>query len=43
MDIIVTNRVINEEVFLSVNVERNILHFIKSRKSNWTGHIMRRN
>jgi hypothetical protein len=33
----------NEEVLHRVKEERNILHTIKRRKANWTGHILRRN
>jgi len=33
----------NEEVLLRVNEQRNILHEIRKRKANWTGHILRRN
>jgi hypothetical protein len=28
---------------LRVNEQRNILHEIRKRKANWTGHILRRN
>ena len=38
-----TDRVRNVEVFLRVNKQRNILHAIRKRKANWTGHILRRN
>ena len=38
-----TDRVRNEEVLLRVNEHRNILHEIRKRKANWTGHILRRN
>jgi len=30
-------------LFLSVNEQRNILHEIRERKANWSGHILRRN
>jgi len=30
-------------VLLRVNEQRNILHEIRKRKVNWTGHILRRN
>jgi hypothetical protein len=30
-------------VFLRVKEQRNILHEISKRKSNWIGHILRRN
>jgi hypothetical protein len=33
----------NEEVLLRVKEERNILHTVKRKKANWTGHILRRN
>jgi hypothetical protein len=33
----------NEEVLLRVSEQRNILHEIRKRKANWTGHILRRN
>ena len=33
----------NEEVLLTVNEQRNILHEIRQRKANWIGHILRRN
>jgi len=32
-----------EEVLLRVNEQRNILHEISTRKTNWIGHILRRN
>ena len=38
-----TDRVRNEEVLLGFNDQRNILHEIRKRKSNWIGHILRRN
>jgi hypothetical protein len=38
-----TDHVRNEEVLLRVNEQRNILHEIRKRKANWTGHILRRN
>ena len=38
-----TDRVRNEEVLLRINEQRNILHEIRKRKANWTGHILRRN
>ena len=38
-----TDRVRNEEVLLRVNERRNILHEIRKRKTNWIGHILRRN
>jgi hypothetical protein len=33
----------NEGVLLRVKEQRNILHEIRKRKANWTGHILRRN
>ena len=33
----------NEEVLLRVNEQRNILHEIRKWKTNWIGHILRRN
>jgi hypothetical protein len=33
----------NEEVLHRVKEERNILHAIKIRKTNWSGHIWIRN
>jgi len=33
----------NEDVFLRVKEQRNILHEIHKRKANWIGHILRRN
>jgi len=38
-----TDHVRNEEVLLRVNEQRNILHEISKRKSNWIGHILRIN
>jgi len=38
-----TDHVRNEQVLLRVNEKRNILHEIRKRKANWTGHILRRN
>ena len=37
-----TDHVRNEEVFLRVNEQRNILHEIRNRKANWIGHILRK-
>jgi hypothetical protein len=37
-----TDHVRNEEVLLTVKEQRNILHEISKRKSNWIGHILRR-
>jgi hypothetical protein len=33
----------NGEVLLRVKKQRNILHEIRKRKTNWIGHILRRN
>ena len=41
--IIWTDHVINEDVLLRVNEQRNILHEIRKRKANWIGRILRRN
>jgi hypothetical protein len=38
-----TDHVRNEEVLLRVSEQRNILHEIRKRKANWSGHILRRN
>jgi hypothetical protein len=38
-----TDHVRNEEVFLRVSEQRNILHEIRKRKANRFGHILRRN
>jgi hypothetical protein len=38
-----TDRVRNEEVLLRAKEQRNILLEISKRKSNWIGHILRRN
>jgi hypothetical protein len=43
MEISWTNHVRNEEVLLGVSEQRNILHEIRKRKANWSGHILRRN
>ena len=40
MEISWTNCLINEEVLYRVREERNILHTIKRRKTNWIGHIL---
>jgi hypothetical protein len=42
-EIIWTDRVRNEEALPRVKEDRNILHTVKRRKSNWIGHILRRN
>ena len=34
---------VQNEVLRRVNGERNILHTIKRRKTDWTGHTLRRN
>jgi hypothetical protein len=38
-----TDHVRNEEVLLTVNKQRNILHEINEWKVNWIGHILRIN
>jgi len=38
-----TERVRNEQIFQKVKEERNVLHTMKRKKSNWIGHILRRN
>jgi hypothetical protein len=38
-----TDHVRNEEELLTVKEQRNILHEIRKRKTNWIGHILRRN
>jgi len=38
-----TDRMRNEEVLLRVKEQRNILHEITKPKTNWIGHILRRN
>ena len=38
-----TDHVRNEEVLLTVNEQRNILHEIRKQKANWIGHILCRN
>ena len=43
MEISCTDRVNNDEVLQTIKEERDILHTIKWRKSNWQGHILRRN
>jgi len=35
-----TEHVRNEEVLLRVKKQRNILHEISKRKTNWIGHIL---
>ena len=41
--IIWTDHVRNEEVLHRGNEQRNIRHEIRKRKTNWIGHILRRN
>ena len=41
--IVWTDHLRNEEVLLTVNEQRIILHEIRKRKANWIGHILRRN
>jgi hypothetical protein len=43
MEISWTSRVRNEEVIHRGKEDRNILHTIKRRKANWSGHILHRN
>jgi len=38
-----TGHVRNEEVLLTVNEQRNILHEIRKRRTKWIGHILHRN
>jgi len=38
-----TDHVRNEDVLLTVKKQRNILHEIRKRKTNWIGHILRIN
>ena len=38
-----TDHVRNEELLLRVNEQRTIIHEIRKRKTNWIGHILRRN
>jgi hypothetical protein len=38
-----TDHVRNEEVLLRVKEQRNILHKIRKRKTNWINHILDRN
>jgi hypothetical protein len=38
-----TDHVRNEDVLLRVKEQRNILHEIRKRKTNWFGHILRGN
>jgi hypothetical protein len=38
-----TDHVRNEDVLLRVKEQGNILHEIRKRKTNWIGHILRRN
>jgi len=38
-----SDHVRNEEVLVSVNEQRNILHEIRKRKTKWIGRILRRN
>jgi hypothetical protein len=38
-----TDHVRNEEILLRIKKQRNILHEITRRKTNWIGHILRRN
>jgi hypothetical protein len=38
-----TDHVRNEEELLGVKEQRNIIHEIRKRKTNWIGHTLRRN
>jgi len=38
-----TNHLRNKDKLLRVKYQRNILHDIRKRKTNWIGHILRRN
>jgi hypothetical protein len=38
-----TDRLGNEEVLLTAKEQRNILHEIRKRKTNWIDHILGRN
>jgi hypothetical protein len=38
-----TDHVRNEEVLRGVSEQRNIIHTIKRRKTDWIGYILRRN
>jgi hypothetical protein len=38
-----TDHVRNEDVLFRVKEQSNILHEIRKRKTNWIGHILRRN
>jgi ribosomal 50S subunit-associated protein YjgA (DUF615 family) len=38
-----TDHVRNEDVLHRVKEQRNTLHEIRKRKSNWIGHVLRRN
>jgi hypothetical protein len=38
-----TERIRNEEVLLRVKEQRNILHEIRKRRTNWIGRLLRRN
>jgi hypothetical protein len=42
-NIIWTDRVKNEEILHSVKEKRSIVHETERRKSNWFGHVLRRN
>ena len=42
MEISWADHVRSEEVLLTVNKQRNILHEIRKRKAKWIGHILRR-
>jgi len=38
-----TDQMRNEELLLRVKEQRNILHEIRKRKTNWIGYILHRN
>jgi hypothetical protein len=43
MEISWTDRVRNKKVLHRVEGDKNVLHTVKRRKANWTGHILRWN
>jgi hypothetical protein len=40
---IIWSQCVQNEVLRRVNGKRNILHTLKRKKTNWTGHILGRN
>jgi len=42
-NIILTDRVRNDEVLHRAKEQRNIIHETSKRKANWIGHVLRRN